>query len=209
MQSDAIPPHASPPPLFVARGTRSRVSHVLEQTQRRAELDEPSVLSDRRLPSRKIAKSFIAEPRKRKVFPGKLSRRHPSLSVLTHPSDHLEFSSFSLLTNPRERVNRASILKMDGHRKETRDNFVTVKNYIEEDRSLEKEKNWKTRFHSFAALLPIVEKCYASISGFQSSCVPGPRLLTRQKTRMEGERERGCFNDFLRMSVFHGSVLNL
>lgn len=107
---------------FLARGTRSRVSHVLEQTQRRAELDEPSVLSDRRLPSRKIAKSFIAEPRKRKVFPGKLSRRHPSLSVLTHPPDHLEFSSFSLLKNPRERVNRASILKVDGHRKETRDN---------------------------------------------------------------------------------------
>lgn len=87
------------------RGTRSRVSHVLEQTQRRAELDEPSVLSDRRLPSRKIAKSFIAEPKEEESFPEKVSRHHPRLLIRPSPTHPISRIFFLL---PSQESSRAS-----------------------------------------------------------------------------------------------------
>lgn len=105
----------------------------------------------------KIAKSFIAEPEEEESFPGKVSRRHPS----PYPS-YLEFSSFSLLKNPRERVNRASILKADGHQKKEREII------LQEDISFVGER--KNIIKHVSIRLPrscrLLKKRYAFVSGF-------------------------------------------
>lgn len=107
-------------------------------------------------------------------------------------------------------MNRASILKVDGRKKKR-------ETILREDIFVIKKENCKT--FPFELLLPIVEKLLRL-----RIWIPILRIRTtpfnsiRDKRHdvhgwREKEKERGggegSFNDFLRMSVFHGSVLNL
>lgn len=106
-------------------------------------------------------------------------------------------------------MNRASILKVDGRKKKR-------ETILREDIFVIKKENCKIPFE---LLLPIVEKLLRL-----RIWIPILRIRTtpfnsiRDKRHdvhgwREKEKERGggegSFNDFLRMSVFHGSVLNL